>query len=457
MSKEKVVYVCDNCGYRTIKWLGKCPACGEWNTLKENNVAPKTAVAEKNLARQRKNGENKALALNTIADLSEERKDSGISELNRVLGGGLVLGELILLSGDPGIGKSTLALQMAAEIAKKETVMYISGEESAGQIKMRATRLGLNSNLYILAQNDLSKAEEELKVIKPALVIVDSIQTVYLPQINSSPGSVTQLKECTERLMFWAKDWDITTVIVGHVTKEGNVAGPKMLEHMVDCVLFFEGERHYQYRTLRALKNRFGSTDEIGIFSMEEDGLKEVLNPSQVFISERSEQAVGSAITASMEGTRPILVEMQALTIPSFYAQPRRTASGVDFNRLLIILAVLEKYAGFKLSNQDVFVNVAGGLKVDEPAVDLALLAALASGYNNQAIAGDWLILGEVGLSGEVRRINHLKKRLNEGAKLGLKRAIVPKSNLDDKNILNDCPLEIKGVSDISQALKLLF
>ena len=457
MSKDKTIYVCDNCGYRTIKWLGKCPACGEWNTLKENNVAPKTAVAEKNLARSQTKGDNKALTLSSIADLSEERKDSGISELNRVLGGGLVLGELILLSGDPGIGKSTLALQMAAEIAKKERVVYISGEESAGQIKMRAARLGLKGDIYVLAQNDLSKAEEELKALKPSLAIVDSIQTVYLPQVNASPGSVTQLKECTERLMFWAKDWNITTVIVGHVTKEGNVAGPKMLEHMVDCVLFFEGERHYQYRTLRALKNRFGSTDEIGIFAMEEDGLKEVLNPSQVFISERSEQAMGSAITASLEGTRPILVEMQALTIPSFYAQPRRTASGVDFNRLLIILAVLEKYAGLKLSNQDVFVNIAGGLKIDEPAVDLALLVALASGYNNQALDSDWLILGEVGLSGEVRRINHLKKRLNEGAKLGLKKAVVPKSNLEDKNILNDCPLKLYGVSNIAQTLKILF
>lgn len=454
MAKEKTVYICKNCGYRSIKWLGKCPSCGEWNTLEEQTAIAFAAPAPKNQARARSK-QTQAQLLSGIRDVSTDRTSTDIAELDRVLGGGVVNGELILLSGDPGIGKSTLALQMAANIAQKATVLYISAEESAEQVKMRANRLDLSGQIYILPQTDLSAAEEALSSLNPQFVIVDSIQTVYLPQINSSPGSITQLKECTERLMHWAKVRGISTLIIGHVTKEGTVAGPKMLEHMVDCVLFFEGERHYQYRILRALKNRFGTTDEIGIFSMADKGLSEVLNPSASFIAERANAASGSAVTALLEGTRPLLVEMQALVIPSFAANPRRTASGVDFNRLLILLAVLEKHAGLRLSNQDVFANTIGGFRIDEPAADMALLAALASAYNNQPLKNDCLILGEVGLSGEVRRINHLKKRLNEGAKLGLKYAIVPKHNLDDIS-LKDLPLQIIGVETVKEALQVL-
>lgn len=454
MAKEKTVYICKNCGYRSIKWLGKCPSCGEWNTLEEQTAIAFAAPAPKNQARARSN-QTQAQLLSGIRDVSTDRTSTDIAELDRVLGGGVVNGELILLSGDPGIGKSTLALQMAANIAQKATVLYISAEESAEQVKMRANRLDLSGQIYILPQTDLSAAEEALSSLNPQFVIVDSIQTVYLPQINSSPGSITQLKECTERLMHWAKVRGISTLIIGHVTKEGTVAGPKMLEHMVDCVLFFEGERHYQYRILRALKNRFGTTDEIGIFSMADKGLSEVLNPSASFIAERANAASGSAVTALLEGTRPLLVEMQALVIPSFAANPRRTASGVDFNRLLILLAVLEKHAGLRLSNQDVFANTIGGFRIDEPAADMALLAALASAYNNQPLKNDCLILGEVGLSGEVRRINYLKKRLNEGAKLGLKYAIVPKHNLDDIS-LKDLPLQIIGVETVKEALQVL-
>lgn len=454
MAKEKTVYICKNCGYRSIKWLGKCPSCGEWNTLEEQTATAFAAPAPKNQARARSN-QTQAQLLSGIRDVSTDRTSTDIAELDRVLGGGVVNGELILLSGDPGIGKSTLALQMAANIAQKATVLYISAEESAEQVKMRANRLDLSGQIYILPQTDLSAAEEALSSLNPQFVIVDSIQTVYLPQINSSPGSITQLKECTERLMHWAKVRGISTLIIGHVTKEGTVAGPKMLEHMVDCVLFFEGERHYQYRILRALKNRFGTTDEIGIFSMADKGLSEVLNPSASFIAERANAASGSAVTALLEGTRPLLVEMQALVIPSFAANPRRTASGVDFNRLLILLAVLEKHAGLRLSNQDVFANTIGGFRIDEPAADMALLAALASAYNNQPLKNDCLILGEVGLSGEVRRINYLKKRLNEGAKLGLKYAIVPKHNLDDIS-LKDLPLQIIGVETVKEALQVL-
>ena len=454
MAKEKTVYICKNCGYRSIKWLGKCPSCGEWNTLEEQTAIAFAAPAPKNQARARSK-QTQAQLLSGIRDVSTDRTSTDIAELDRVLGGGVVNGELILLSGDPGIGKSTLALQMAANIAQKATVLYISAEESAEQVKMRANRLDLSGQIYILPQTDLSAAEEALSSLNPQFVIVDSIQTVYLPQINSSPGSITQLKECTERLMHWAKVRGISTLIIGHVTKEGTVAGPKMLEHMVDCVLFFEGERHYQYRILRALKNRFGTTDEIGIFSMAAKGLSEVLNPSASFIAERANAASGSAVTALLEGTRPLLVEMQALVIPSFAANPRRTASGVDFNRLLILLAVLEKHAGLRLSNQDVFANTIGGFRIDEPAADMALLAALASAYNNQPLKNDCLILGEVGLSGEVRRINHLKKRLHEGAKLGLKYAIVPKHNLDDIS-LKDLPLQIIGVETVKEALQVL-
>lgn len=452
MAKEKNIYICSNCGYRSIKWLGKCPSCGEWNTLEEKTTVAQSAVAPKNQSRGR-NAAAQARLLSDIEDVSASRLSTNIAELDRVLGGGLVNGELILLSGDPGIGKSTLALQMAANIAKKRTVLYISAEESAEQVKMRAKRLGLDGQIYILAQTDLSSSEEVISSVNPQFIIIDSIQTVYLPQVNSSPGSVSQLKECTERLMHWAKVRGITTLIIGHVTKEGTVAGPKMLEHMVDCVLFFEGERHYQYRILRALKNRFGTTDEIGIFSMAENGLEEVLNPSASFIAERTETSSGSAVTAVLEGTRPLLVELQALVIPSFAAIPRRTASGVDFNRLAILLAVLEKHAGLRLSNQDVFANTVGGLRIDEPAADLALLAALAGAYNNLPLKSDCLIVGEVGLSGEVRRINHLKKRLNEGAKLGLSCAVVPKRNLDELSS-KELPLKTIGVSTVKEALK---
>jgi len=447
MAKEKFRYICRDCGYETVKWLGKCPGCGGWNTFSEEVIQVKDSSSAR--VNEHHQGAN---LLSEIAYDTTARILSGIEELDRVLGGGLVKGELVLLAGDPGIGKSTLTLQMIGKLAQERTVLYISGEESMEQIKMRAQRLRIKGeNIYVLAQTNLEKIEDEIKRIKPQVIVLDSIQTVYLPEVSSAVGSVSQLRECTNRVMSWAKVWGIATMIVGHVTKEGAVAGPRVLEHMVDAVLFFEGDRHYQFRVLRAMKNRFGSVNEIGIFEMEEEGLVEVSNPSKAFLNQRPTNTAGTVVTACMEGIRPILVEVQGLVSPSFLNQPRRTMVGADFNRVALLLAVLEKRCGLKLGNQDVYVNVVGGLRLQEPATDLAYALALASSYRNKSIDSDCLILGEVGLTGEIRQVNHLQRRLDEAAKMGFRKALVPKGNQKVKT-----NIELIQVSDIKEALDVL-
>ena len=406
MAKEKSIFFCQECGYESAKWLGKCPGCGQWNTFVEETVSKQKNEAVRLLPA------SEPIGISEIVYDDLLRIDTGIQELNRVLGGGMVSGALMLLAGDPGIGKSTLTMQVAGRIKLDTPILYVSGEESRQQLKMRAQRLGVeNERLFILTENNLSVIEKQVKKFQPKFVILDSIQTVYLPEISSAPGSVSQLRECTGRVLQWAKGLDISIVLVGHVTKDGSVAGPRVLEHMVDAVLFFEGERHNHFRILRTLKNRFGSTNEIGVFEMQERGLREVHNPSEIFLSERPQGAVGSVVVPCMEGSRPVLVELQALVASSPYGQPRRMTNGVDFNRTAMLLAVLEKKMRLPLGNQDIYLNVVGGLKVDEPAIDLGVIVALVSSMQNRPILDDVVVLGEVGLTGEVRTISFLEKR----------------------------------------------
>lgn len=450
-TKEKIRYCCQACGYESAKWLGKCPSCGSWNTLVEESVAPKNDK----IAHAATFNRTPALPLaDIVSSDSASRLDCGIGELNRVLGGGLVVGSLVLLAGDPGIGKSTLTMQLAGSLRTSGIIMYISGEESTQQIKLRAERLGVcHERLLLLTENDLEVVEAEIRRHKPALIILDSIQTVYLPQVTSAPGSVSQLRECTNKVMGWAKGLGIATILVGHVTKDGAVAGPRVLEHMVDAVLFFEGDRHYQHRILRALKNRFGSTNEIGIFDMQENGLQEVLNPSAVFLAERPTDTVGSVVTPCMEGARPLLIELQALVTPAVYGQPRRMVNGTDFNRVGMLMAVLEKRLGLKMGMVDAYVNVIGGLQVDEPAVDLAISAALVSSLQNKNVFSDGICIGEVGLTGELRGVSFLAQRLAEAEKMGFTKAVVPKSSAL-KNYRG--ALSIFGVGTVAEALGLI-
>ncbi len=447
-AKEKSVFFCQECGYESAKWLGKCPGCGQWNTFVEELVSKQ----KKDSSRTTLSAE--AVALHDISYDDMLRIDTGIQELNRVLGGGMVPGALMLLAGDPGIGKSTLTMQLCGAIKTEASVLYVSGEESRQQLKMRAQRLDIkNKNLMILTENNLEAIEAQIQKIKPKLVILDSIQTVYLPEITSAPGSVSQLRECTGRIMQWAKGMEISVIVVGHVTKDGSVAGPRVLEHMVDTVLFFEGERHNQFRILRALKNRFGSTNEIGVFEMQEKGLLEISNPSEIFLSERPRDAVGSVVVPCMEGSRPVLVELQALVASSPYGQPRRMTNGADYNRTAMLLAVLEKKMRLPLGNQDIFLNVVGGLKIDEPAIDLGIIVALVSSMQNRPIIDDVIILGEVGLTGEVRTISFLEKRLIEAEKMGFRMAVVPEANLKRNQ---QYPIEVRGVSHVSEALRII-
>ncbi len=447
-AKEKSVFFCQECGYESAKWLGKCPGCGQWNTFVEELVSKQ----KKDSSRTTPSVE--AVALHEISYDDMLRIDTGIQELNRVLGGGMVPGALMLLAGDPGIGKSTLTMQLCGAIKTEASVLYVSGEESRQQLKMRAQRLDVkNENLMILTENNLEAIEAQIQKMKPKLVILDSIQTVYLPEITSAPGSVSQLRECTGRIMQWAKGMEISVIVVGHVTKDGSVAGPRVLEHMVDTVLFFEGERHNQFRILRALKNRFGSTNEIGVFEMQEKGLLEISNPSEIFLSERPRDAVGSVVVPCMEGSRPVLVELQALVASSPYGQPRRMTNGADYNRTAMLLAVLEKKMRLPLGNQDIFLNVVGGLKIDEPAIDLGIIVALVSSMQNRPIIDDVIILGEVGLTGEVRTISFLEKRLIEAEKMGFRMAVVPEANLKRNQ---QYPIEVRGVSHVSEALRII-
>ncbi|MEF2969085.1 DNA repair protein RadA [Paenibacillus sp. M1] len=450
MVKVKTKFNCTECGYESPKWYGKCPGCGSWNTMVEET---ETVVKTQGLSSGIFHTKEKPLPIINIESGQEPRIQTGIAELNRVLGGGVVPGSLILVGGDPGIGKSTLLLQTSHEMAKAGLrVLYISGEESTRQTKLRAERLGtLSPELYVLCESNMEGVEEAIDQVKPDFLVIDSIQTVYLPEITSAPGSVAQVRECTARFMRIAKGQGIATVLVGHVTKEGAIAGPRMLEHMVDSVLYFEGERHHSYRLLRAVKNRFGSTNEIGIFEMNEDGLNEVANPSELFLSERPLGVAGSTVVASMEGTRPMLVELQALIASTQFPSPRRMATGVDHNRMNLIIAVLEKRMGMFLQNQDAYVNLAGGVKLDEPAVDLAIAVSIASSFRDLPTKPYDVFFGEVGLTGEVRAVARAEQRVKEAAKLGFKRVIMPEKSM--KGWKGPKDIQLIGVNTVADAL----
>ena len=451
MAKNKTVFVCSGCGYESPKWMGKCPACNEWNSFYEEKI-----VSNSSLNSSKKKEISKPIELNKIEGKTESKISTGFNELDRVLGGGLVNGSLILLGGEPGIGKSTLILQICNKIKTDGKVLYISGEESGEQIKLRADRLGVkNDNLLFLSETNIENIEENILSINPKLVIIDSIQTMYSEDITSAPGSVSQVREITAKIMRTCKENAITTILIGHVTKDGNIAGPRVLEHMVDTVLYLEGERYFSYRMLRGVKNRFGSTNEIGMFEMAAEGLEEITDPSKVLISEREENPSGSVIIATMEGTRPLLVEFQALTTPTVFGMPRRTANGIDYNRLSVLLAVLEKKVGLNLGNQDVYLNVVSGLRINEPAIDLGIIAATVSSFKNLPIDTKTVVLGEVGLTGEIRSVNLIDKRLKEAEKLGFKRCIIPESN--KKLLKENYKLDIIGVKNINEAMKVLF
>ncbi|HHY20748.1 MAG TPA: DNA repair protein RadA [Bacilli bacterium] len=454
MAKKKTKFVCQECGYESAKWMGRCPGCQSWNSLVEEFV-------DDGKTRQRgfttsASVSQKPERITMVKSESEERIDTKMPELNRVLGGGLVPGSLVLVGGDPGIGKSTLLLQASAKLASNgHKVLYISGEESVKQTKLRSDRLGVASDeLYVLAETDLDLIEKAITTLDPVLVIIDSIQTVYQAEITSAPGSVAQVRECTSAFMRMAKTTGVAIFIVGHVTKQGSIAGPKLLEHMVDSVLYFEGERHHTYRILRAVKNRFGSTNEIGIFEMKESGLAEVKNPSEIFLEDRTEGAAGATVVASMEGTRPVLVEIQALISPTSFGNPRRMATGIDHNRVALLMAVLEKRVGMLLQTQDAYLNVAGGVRLDEPAVDLAISVCIASSFRNQAVSPFDVVIGEVGLTGEVRRVSRIEQRIHEAAKLGFKRAIIPDKNLGGWKIPTG--ISVIGVSTLEEALHIV-
>ena len=451
MAKGRSAYRCQGCGFAAPK-PGTCPDCarqGSYVALVEERTTPSGSE------RPRLPPGGRPQRLSEISGEGGERVQTGIGELDSVLGGGVVKGSLVLIGGDPGVGKSTLLLQASQALAERAgPVLYVSGEESAGQIKLRADRLGIAADgLYFLAETDLEVIESHVAGLKPRVLVVDSIQTVFLPDLESAPGSVSQVRECGGRLMLSAKARGVATFLVGHVTKDGAIAGPRVLEHLVDTVLYFEGERHHAYRVLRAVKNRFGSTNEIGVFEMADGGLTEVKNPSGFFLSERPRGAPGSVIVSSLEGTRPLLVELQALVAPASFGTPRRTVLGTDYNRVCLLLAVLEKRAGFPLQSQDAFVNVAGGGRVSEPAVDLGIAIAAASSYLDRPVRGDVVVIGEIGLTGEVRAVSGLPVRLKEAAALGFSSAVVPQNNLTPGQ---SHPLDVQGVGSVEEAVKAL-
>lgn len=455
--KVSVKYECEACGYQTIKYLGKCPRCHSWGSLEE--VKEVVTHSKHNTFLPEENKTKMALSVEKLKHISTvdvPRVKTDSPELNRVLGGGIVPGSLILLGGDPGVGKSTLLLQISAYLSKSYDVLYVSGEESVRQVKIRADRMkSTTDELYVYSQTDLNLIYEIIKKLEPKFLVIDSIQTVYNPNMDNSPGSITQVRECTQQLMKIAKSLGIAIFIVGHVTKEGSIAGPKMLEHMVDTVLYFEGEEHHSYRILRAVKNRFGSTNELGIFEMQSYGLMDMDNPSQIFLEERSKDLSGASIVGIMEGTRPLLVEIQSLTTPTAFNNPRRVSSGLEYNKLVLLMAVLEKKAGYLLQQQDVYVKVAGGVKIDDPAVDLGILLAVASSFKDKAIDMYDCFIGEVGLTGEIRRVSKIEQRIQEAKKHGFKRIFIPYSN---KNVLEEIDgIELVLVKNINQCLDIIF
>ena len=453
MAKNKSVFFCKECGYESSKWLGQCPGCKTWDTFVEEKIT--SSKSNTHAHRTPAGGSKGVVSLAKVEFKHNERIKTNINELDRVLGGGIVKGSLVLVGGDPGIGKSTLLLQMCKELVNNnKKVLYISGEESSEQIKMRADRIGeFAGDLLLLSETNLNLIEEVVDQIKPEILIVDSIQTMYKEEVSASPGSMSQVKESTSVLMHIAKVLGVSVFIVGHVTKDGAVAGPKLLEHMVDTVLYFEGENQVSYRILRAVKNRFGSTNEVGVFEMKEDGLREVLNPSEYMLQGKPMDEPGSIVTCTIEGTRPILVEIQALVCRTSFNFPKRTAAGTDFNRLNILIAVLEKRLGLKMAECDAYINVAGGIKLNEPSIDLAIIMAVISSYRNMNIDNKTIVFGEVGLTGEVRAVTHGAQRVMEAEKMGFSRVIIPKANMQG---LPKCNIEVCGVSSIRELMNYL-
>jgi DNA repair protein RadA/Sms len=448
--KFKTLFVCQQCGKESPKWLGRCPDCGTWNSLVETTVSSSHLSYSRTALKRNKPQELSKVEKSTLSRLS-----LGFSEINRVLGGGLVPGSVVLIAGEPGVGKSTLLLQASAMIAKdKQPVGYISGEESINQVKLRAERLNINGEgLLFLSEADIAIIIEHLEEISPKLVVIDSIQTMYLEDISGMPGSVSQVRECTSRIMRWAKENDVPVLLAGHVTKDGSIAGPGTLEHIVDVVLYFEGEPFSSYRVLRGIKNRFGSTNEVGLFEMGNSGLVEVDNPSQALLSRHTDATAGSVVVSTLEGSRPLLVELQALTTTTSFTLPRRIANGVDFNRLLLIIAVLTKRAGLRLFNQDVIVNVTGGLRLSEPAIDLGIALAIASSFSDRVPIPRSVVFGEIGLNGEIRTVPQVERRIAEAARLGLKTCLIPK--LPQKPVLNHVDIQLLEANSLGEALRL--
>ncbi len=449
MARPKTIYACQSCGYQSPKWLGKCPDCNQWNTLVEEIVPKEPEVKSLySLGEKSRTG-----PITEIVTDEQDRQVTGIAELDRVLGGGVVLGSVVLIGGDPGIGKSTLILQALNKLGEAGCkVLYVSGEESARQIRLRADRLRVGSqNLLIATENSLDRILEDVVKLKPKVLVVDSIQTVFSTELQSAPGSISQVREATGRLMQLSKTSGVSTFLIGHVTKEGAIAGPRVLEHMVDTVLYFEGDKGHPFRILRAVKNRFGSTNEIGVFEMKTSGLEEVINPSELFLAERPLDVPGSVVVSSLEGSRPILVELQALVSPASFGVPRRTTIGVDYNRVSLLIAVLEKKAGLNLPGQDIFVNVAGGVRIEEPGVDLGIVSAIASSFLDKPISSRTMVVGEVGLAGEVRGVSQVEVRIKEAVKLGFEVCLLPRNNLE--RLHGGISMELIGVGTVSEAL----
>ena len=452
--KEKTVFYCTSCGNETMKWQGRCPACGQWNTIVEHKAAPKPKGVSRAAASTGGVRRN-ARPLMELDTTDEVRFSTGMAELDRVLGGGAVRGSLVLVGGAPGIGKSTLLLQLCDYVSKSLKVLYVSGEESETQLKMRAVRLGVSGDgLYVLSETSMEDILETVDELNPDVLVIDSIQTLYTQEGTSAPGSITQVKECTMTLMHLAKAQGITVFVVGHINKEGSIAGPKVLEHMVDCVLYFEGDRNTSYRLLSAAKNRFGSTNEIGVFEMQENGLEEVENPSEYLLSGRPEDASGAVAACSLEGSRPILLEVQALVTQTNFGMPRRTAAGADFNRVNLLIAVLEKRCRYEMSRYDAYVNIAGGMRMNEPALDLAIIMALVSSMKDKPVNPKCIIFGEVGLAGEVRAVSQAEQRVHEAIKLGFESCILPQVSLDKMKKTDK--IALYGVSNVREAIRLI-